>query len=238
MKAAARDPVLPEGRAIGYSGQMTQDNDKKLVGANSDELLARAYELETPADSLALYRDWADTYDTHLEQGLKYLSPQAIASVFAEYVDDPELRILDIGCGTGLTGLAAAARGFKTLDGIDISPEMLGEAHKKGIYATLIEADLTGPLQIADNTYDAAVSSGTFTHAHVGAVALDEIFRILKPGAIFACTVNAGAWVENGFGPKIRELTGNGIMHVREIRPGANFKGRDAVSRFVVFQKC
>lgn len=221
-----------------YSGQMTQEREKNLANANPDELLARAYELETPDDSLALYRDWADTYDDHLEHGLSYLSPRAVAAIFAENVDDLGVQILDIGCGTGLAGLAVRELGFKTVDGIDISPEMLGQAAKKGIYTALIEADLTQPLGIADNTYDAAISSGTFTHAHVGAVAFDEIFRILKPGAVFACTVNAEVWVENGFGPKIRELTDRGVMHVREIRPGAYFKGEDAIGRFIVFQKC
>ncbi|MEM8686954.1 MAG: methyltransferase domain-containing protein [Pseudomonadota bacterium] len=217
---------------------MTQQSEKKLAGADPDALLARAYELETPDQSLALYRDWADSYDDHLEQGLHYLSPRAVASIFAEYVDDPDVHILDVGCGTGLAGLAVRERGFNTLDGIDISPEMLRQADMKGIYTALIEADLTDALEIADNTYDAAISSGTFTHAHVGAVAFDEIFRILKPGAVFACTVNAEVWVENGFGPKIRELTGRGILHVREIRPGAYFKGEDAVGRYIVFQKC
>ena len=50
--------------------------------------------------------------------------------------------------------------------------------------------------------------------------------------------MNAEVWAENGFGPKIRELTGGGVMHVREIRPGAYFKGEDAVGRYIVFQKC
>lgn len=221
-----------------YSGQMTQDGEKKLAAADPDELLARAYAVQTPGDSLALYKDWADTYDEHLEQGLNYLSPTAVAAVFAEYVDDKGAHVLDVGCGTGLTGVAAASHGYSVLDGIDISPEMLGEAGKKKLYRALIEADLTGPLEIADETYDAAISSGTFTHAHVGAGAFDELFRILKPGAIFACTINADVWLENGFGPKIRDLTQAGVMHVREIRPGAYFKGADAVGRFVVFQKC
>ena len=57
-------------------------------------------------------------------------------------------------------------------------------------------------------------------------------------GAIFACTINADVWVENGFGPKIQALTQGGVMHVREIRPGAYFKGDAAVGRFLVFQKC
>ncbi len=217
---------------------MTQDDEKKLAAADPDELLARAYAVQNPGDSLALYKDWADTYDEHLEQGLNYLSPRAVAAVFAEYVEDKGAHVLDVGCGTGLTGLAAGAHGFTVLEGIDISPEMLQEAGKKGIYRNLIEADLTKPLDIADGTYDAAISSGTFTHAHVGAGAFDELFRILKPGAVFACTINADVWVENGFGPKIRALTQSGVMHVREIRPGAYFKGADAVGRYVVFQKC
>ncbi|NNF80839.1 MAG: class I SAM-dependent methyltransferase, partial [Rhizobiales bacterium] len=186
---------------------MTQDGEKKLAAADPDELLARAYAVETQADSLALYKDWADTYDQHLEEGLQYLSPTAVAAIFAEYVPDKTAKTVDIGCGTGLTGLAATSHGYQILDGIDISPDMLREAGKKGLYRELIQADLTGPLEIADETYDAAISSGTFTHAHVGAGAFDEIFRILKPGAIFACTINADVWVESGFGPKIRALT-------------------------------
>ncbi len=233
-----RPALLPEPGKARYSGQMTQDDEKKLASANPDELLARAYALETPGDSLALYRDWADTYDHHMEQGLQYRSPAAIAEIFAEYVADPAAAILDVGCGTGLTGLAATSQGFTTLDGIDISPDMLAEAGKKQVYRTLIQADLTGSLDIADGTYDAAISSGTFTHAHVGAGAFDEIFRILKPGAIFACTINADVWEENGFGPKIRTLTQGGVMHVREIRPGAYFKGDPEVGRFILFQKC
>ena len=136
--------------ALRYSGQMTQDGEKKLAQADPDVLLARAYAVATPEDSLALYKDWADTYDEHLEGGLNYLSPSAVAAVFAEFVADRSAAVLDVGCGTGLTGLAAAGHGFQTVDGIDISPEMLREAGKKQLYRRLIEADLTEPLKIAD----------------------------------------------------------------------------------------
>lgn len=230
--------LLPEPCPLRYSGLMTQDDEKKLAAANSDELLARAYALETKDESLALYKDWADTYDEHMQQGLNYVSPDAIADVFAEFVQDKEVAILDIGCGTGLTGAAAATHGFHTVDGVDISPEMLAEAGKKGLYRSLILADLTGPLEIPSETYDAAISSGTFTHAHVGAGAFDEIFRILKPGALFACTINADIWVESGFDEKIKALADNGTMKVREIRSGAYFEGAEENGRFAVFEKC
>lgn len=217
---------------------MTQEDEKKLASARSDDLLARAYALETKDDSLALYKDWADTYDEHMQEGLNYLSPRAIADVFAEFVHDKTSEILDIGCGTGLTGAAVTAHGYQTVDGIDISPEMLAEADKKGLYRRLLHGDLTGPLEIASENYDAAISSGTFTHAHVGAGAFDEIFRVLKPGAVFACTINADIWEESGFGVKIDTLTKAGIMRVRDIRSGAYFEGAEENGRFAVFEKC
>jgi len=216
---------------------MSDERNEKLANDNSEELLARAYAVASPEDSLALYRDWANTYDDHLEKGLHYLSPTITAEVFNGYFDGKDSAILDIGCGTGLTALAITQLGFGKIDGIDISPEMLREARSKGTYQELFEADLTKPLNIPDARYDAAISSGTFTHAHVGAGAFDEIFRILKPGAIFACSINADIWVKNGFGPKLRQLTRAGVMHVREIRPAAFFKFTEENGRFCVFQK-
>ena len=216
---------------------MTGNEEQKLAGRDSDELLRRAYAVETQQDALELYRDWADTYDTHLEDGLNYLSPQIMGRIFAEYVPDRSLKILDIGCGTGLMGVALNNHGYDNFDGLDLSPEMIEQARLKGVYREFIKADLTKTLPVEGATYSAAVSTGTFTHAHVGAAALDEIFRVLKPGAICACAINSDVWVENGFGPKIRELTQAGAMHVREIRPERYFTGDAGVGRFCVFQK-
>lgn len=216
---------------------MTGEKVQKLAESDSDELLRRAYAVETQQDALELYRDWAETYDTHLEDGLNYLSPQIMGHVFAEYVPDRSSKILDIGCGTGLMGIALSNHGYTDFDGLDLSPEMIEQARGKGVYQDFIKADLTKTLPIDSDTYNAAVSTGTFTHAHVGAAALDEIFRVLKPGAICACAINSDIWVENGFGPKLRELTRGGIMHVREIRPERYFTGDKGVGRFCVFQK-
>ncbi len=216
---------------------MTGEEERKLADSDSEELLQRAYSIETQQDVLDLYRDWADTYDEHLEGGLSYLSPRIMGQVFREYAPDTSVKILDIGCGTGLMGLALSSHGYSDVDGLDLSPEMLQQARTKGVYTDLFEADLTKTLPIDTATYDAAVCTGTFTHAHVGAIALDEIFRILKPGAICACAVNSDVWIENGFGPKIRDLTRSGTMHVLEIRPERYFSGDVPLGRYCVFQK-
>jgi SAM-dependent methyltransferase len=51
-------------------------------------------------------------------------------------------RLLDVGCGTGLSFIAQIERGFR-VTGCDISPAMLARAREKvGDRATLVEADM------------------------------------------------------------------------------------------------
>jgi len=124
-------------------------------------------------------------------------------------------RWLDIGCGTGVAGLALRHCGFVAIDGIDISPEMLQQASTKqhdgtAVYSNLIEADLTQPLAIATGTYAGAVSTGTFTHGHVGPAALAEVVRILRPGAIAAIGINAAHFSAFDFGPTLDQLVDAG----------------------------
>lgn len=93
-------------------------------------------------------------------------------------------RILDAGAGTGLVGQHLKDLGYTNVDGLDISQEMLNIAHDKGIYKNLICAPLSEKKidQIQSGSYDALISSGTITVAHVKPPALDEIVRLVKPG--------------------------------------------------------
>ena len=43
---------------------------------------------------------------------------------------DHTVRILDVGCGTGLVGVSLSKLGFVQLDGLDFSSETLNEAKK------------------------------------------------------------------------------------------------------------
>ncbi len=194
-------------------------------GKSPDELLERAYHVGDADDALNLYRDWAETYDGHLVDDLGYVLPGRVASVFAERISDKSARVIDIGCGTGLTAKALANHGFTNIDGIDFSPDMLRQAREKGLYGALIQADLTGTLDIESNFYSAAVSSGTFTEGHVGAEAFDEIFRILTPGGVFIASVNLEIWEEGGFGQKIEHLTRQGVIAIEGKVRTIAFKG-------------
>jgi SAM-dependent methyltransferase len=166
--------------------------------------------VRSATEATQLYREWADDYDHDVFDVLGFTGTDRIADLLAEHVPDRSTRVLDLGCGTGAAGRRLREHGFRAIDGVDISPEMLRLARRSGAYAELVEADLTdlteGP--VLHRRYGASVSAGTFTSGHVGAGALEGIAAWLQPGATVAWVVAAGLW------PAFREELGRLHLHV------------------------
>jgi predicted TPR repeat methyltransferase len=167
--------------------------------------LDAAYALQTPEDNRKLYADWAESYDTGFAQDMAYDLPRHVATALNE-VYDGRGPILDVGAGTGLLAAYISDAADRDIDALDISNEMLAIAAGKGVYRKTIEADLTRALDIPDTTYRAVVSSGTFTHGHIGPDALDELLRIAGSGAIFVLSINAEHFEARGFTAKFAAL--------------------------------
>ncbi len=187
--------------------------EKKIpsgVSPQAAQLLERAYALDSEEKSRALYRDWAQTYDQTMLQGLNYQSPVVVADLLARHLVARDAAVLDVGCGTGLAGHNLATHGFSVIDGIDVSPEMMQVAERRGIYRHFINADLHCQLPIADAGYGGALGSGIFTHGHVDARCLDELFRVLQPDAPFAFTVKLEVFESLGFKDKLAALVDSG----------------------------
>ena len=165
-----------------------------------------AYSLKTPADSIKLYKKWAQSYDEDFALDSNYLSPKKISEFFNHYSNNNDTPILDVGAGTGLVGEILYKTGNKKIIGIDISMQMLDQAKLKKCYYSLIEADLTKKIPLENNSIGAVVSAGTFTHGHVGPEAFDELLRITKPGGLFVLSVNSKVFIKNGFKEKFIEI--------------------------------
>ena len=173
-----------------------------------DPSLDSAYALETPEDNLRLYRAWAETYDADFVEGTSYRFPKVVTRAYLDAGGG--WPCLDVGCGTG-----ALARHFPegaVIDGIDLSPEMLAVAARSGLYRTLMEANLKEPLALPDAAYAGLVSSGTFTHGHVGPEALPELVRVLSSGALAVITVRPEVWTTTRFDDAFEALTGNRLV--------------------------
>jgi len=199
---------------------------------NAQALLARAYGLKNRQEGLALYRDWAATYDRTMLGGLGYVSPMRAARMLTAALPLRRARVVDIGCGTGLAAIELAASKWLRIDGVDISPQMLAAARRRGIYGTLLVADLNQRLALPSLRYDAMICTGTFTHGHVGAGCMDELLRILHPGALFAFTVHRDVLEPLGFADKIQRLTDCGRMTILRREPGGYYETSKAPDGF------
>ncbi len=203
----------------------------------ADAFLTGAYGLDGLDDALRFYAAWADGYDERMEDRLGYVAPRVMAERLAGRLDDRSAAILDVGCGTGLTCQYLAERGFTTFDGIDITPEMILKSRERGIYRDLYEADITEPLDMADAAYDAAISSGTFTLGHVGAEPIPEIVRVLKPGALLACSIHKDIWQAKGFEARFAELEAAGAMRSVEVHLDEFFTGLGKTAMYCIFER-
>ena len=65
---------------------------------------------------------------------------------------------LDIGCGTGLMGLALRAR-VGHLTGVDLAPAMIAKAQERGAYDALIVGDATALLTLGSPAFDLVVAA-------------------------------------------------------------------------------
>lgn len=201
--------------------------------------LHKAYAVETPSENRRLYADWAETYDTSFAGDMDYQLPSHVARVFTEV--DWQGPVLDLGAGTGLCGQSLAALAVTPIDGTDISQEMLDIAATKGVYRHLFSGDLTAHLPVADGTYAGVVSSGTFTHGHVGPEALDEVLRIAAPGGWISLSINATHWQKQGFDAAFDRLsdkiTERALIEVEIYGAGNTTEHRKDTGLIARFQK-
>ena len=166
---------------------------------------------------ITVYQKWASLYDKDNDDLLGTVSQPTAVQIFQEYVQDKMLKVVDVGCGTGLVGEELKKSGFINFDGIDISQEMIDIAYSRG-YKTLILGNLNESLPFKSKSYDAALCVGVFTHGHVGSDRLSELVRIVKSGGIICFTVNEGVYDSYGFDSKIKSLESTNIWKILEIR--------------------
>jgi predicted TPR repeat methyltransferase len=194
---------------------MAGQGDDMTSKATGRDILENAYRLSTPADSIAFYREFATHYDRDFAQHLGYHFPKLVAGAYHRAAMDADVPVADVGCGTGLV---AAELGLPpgSLEGMDISPEMLGIARGRNLYRDLHEVDLTAPLDRFRGVYGAVISAGTFTHGHLGPGPLRGLLDIARPGGLFVIGVNRVHFDREGFRDVLDAMTGeNRITQVR-----------------------
>ena len=162
------------------------------------------------------YDQWARTYDSDLDRDFGWAGPQRTVEVFAKYVAKGA-RVLDAGAGTGLVGELLSRMGYKDMAAMDLSPGMLEEARKKGIYRDLYQMVMGEQLDFPENSFGAVVSVGVLTVGHAPASSLDELIRITEPGGYIVFTLRPDVYEDSGFKEKHAALETAGKWRLAEV---------------------
>lgn len=144
-----------------------------------------------PAYVRDLFDGFAARFDAELA-ALDYRTPALLADALraAGVPADRTLRVLDLGCGTGLSG-AALAPFAAHLTGLDLSPRMLDAARRTAHYDALHEADLLDWLPRHPARFDLIAAADVLNYLGDLAPALRAIAAALAPGAPAAFSIEA-----------------------------------------------
>jgi predicted TPR repeat methyltransferase len=160
------------------------------AGASNGEIPSRA----SDAYVRILFDSVAEGFDRSLG-GLKYCAPELVANALnAAAATGSHVPlfpvVLDAGCGTGLCGPPLRAL-CRTLVGVDLSPNMLAQAKRRGCYDELVNGELVAFLRSRPAAFDAIVCADTFIYFGDLAEALAAAHGALRAGGPLILTVEA-----------------------------------------------
>ncbi len=154
-----------------------------------------------PAEVAGMFDDVAKHYDrtnSVLSAGNAVLWRVATVRAVAPMAGE---RILDIAAGTGTSSVALQRNGARVV-AVDFSAGMIAEGRKRHRNIEFVQADAE-QLPFGDNEFDAVAISFGLRNINNPRTALEEMYRVLKPGGrLVVCEfskppvaiVRAGYW--------------------------------------------
>lgn len=202
----------------------------------NDNFLDNVYDLDSAEKTRAYYDKWADAYDDAMDEN-GYATPNRCAEALAEYVGDLTAPILDIGCGSGISGKALKAAGFAVIDGCDFSAQMLEFAQEKKVYRDLLNTNLENPFPFEPGAYGALAAVGVLNPGHAPATTLDDVLALLQPDGHFVFSLNDHALEDRSYEARLNEHLDAGTARLLFKDYGTHLPKIDLKSTVYVLQK-
>lgn len=199
-----------------------------------EDFFDRVYAITDAKDAAEHYAKFAGSYETAMQDN-GYITPTRCAETLLTAGVDTATPVLDIGCGTGLSGGALNAAGFKTIDGLDFSAEMLAVAKQRGLYRTLSQDDLSAASYT--KTYGAVVAAGVLSPGHAPASALDDILTVLEPEGVFVFSLNDHAIADGSYEGRIHEAVDCGTADIVSREYGPHMPGQGLMAWVFALRK-
>ena len=217
---------------------MTKDEHKAKDhnAAKTTTFLDGAYEISTTDDARAFYDAWASSYDDEISTN-GYLTPVRCAHAMARLADDLTRPMFDIGCGTGISGLAMAEAGFTTIDGSDLSAAMLDKAKTKGVYRNLWQADLKQPFPFAVGTYHFIAAIGVIATGHMPPETIPRLVNLLDHGGFMVFSLNDHTLENPKFEASLHTLVDNKTITILFEEYGDHLPGIGLKSKIFILKR-
>ena len=176
---------------------------------------------------------FAGSFDEVLER-LDYRAPAVCDALVTRLLGAPaaNLAVLDAGCGTGLCAPFLLPHA-QTLDGVDLSPKMLGKAALRNCYRRLDEAELSAWLAAHPASYDLIVSADTLCYFGALEKVIVNAAGALRSGGHFVFTLE-----------EMKEVTAHATSHATDaqqhqpyqLHPHGRYSHTEAYARQVLEQ--
>lgn len=160
-------------------------------------------------------------YDTHISHKMSSDTEKNLwKNLFASVIPKGEnLRVLDVGCGTGAAGLIFSEMNH-TVNGIDLSKEMMEVGKKKAeslnLSMTFDVGDAENP-QFEDSIFDVIINRHLLWTLPNPEKAFSNWYRILKPSGVLI--VIDGIWNDDSMIHNLRKKISFKIASIAEEHP-------------------
>jgi len=161
---------------------------------------------QVPAETLSgLYDKYAPRFDEHLRDVLEYRLPEVLSAAISQCWNGKPMDILDLGCGTGLCGPLLRPMA-STLAGVDLSAAMIAKARERGVYDRLDVGELGEFLRRSPRSFDLLICADVLIYLGDLSLTFEAAAQALKPGGLFAFSVEAGSGDRYELAPRSRRF--------------------------------
>ncbi len=149
----------------------------------------------------------AEIYDAEFAS----ISTQAIRDILDSLGNLEGKKHLDVACGTGHLVAAASERGAAS-EGVDFAEPMIAVASRT-YPRNIFKVAEAAQLPYEDRSFDAITCAFGLSHMEKPQAAVDEAFRVLKPGGLFAFTL----WFDAEEGNDLMKITKDAITRFASV---------------------
>lgn len=152
-----------------------------------------------------IYIEFSKTYEKEVKDGMNYTAYLRVPRLVMKHLHTRTPRILDLGCGTGLSSLLFFKNGYE-VTGIDGTRAMIERAQRLP-YKRLLCQNLERSLRVRDDSFEAAVMVGVMEYLDDPAAVLKGVKKKLVAAGVFGLTVpQKSSWYsEYGLGSYYRK---------------------------------